>query len=35
CSLGLGFLWSLVNPDKLMLHDLATNTRVVHLPKIK
>lgn len=33
CSLGIGFLWSLVNSNGLTLHDLATDSRVVHLPK--
>jgi len=33
CSLGIGFLWSLVNSNGLTLHDLTTDTRVVHLPK--
>ncbi len=33
CSLGIGFLWMLVNSNRLSLHDLATDTRVVHLPK--
>jgi len=33
CSLGIGFLWSLVNSNGLTLHDLTTDTRVIHLPK--
>ncbi|HEY7907135.1 MAG TPA: RDD family protein [Wenzhouxiangella sp.] len=32
-SLGLGFLWSLFHPKKATWHDLASNTRLVVLPK--
>jgi len=30
---GLGFLWSLFGPDRKTWHDLASNTRVIVLPK--
>lgn len=30
---GLGFLWQLVDRDKLTWHDRLSNTRLVHYPK--
>lgn len=30
---GLGFLWSLVDPERRAWHDLASGTRLVRLPK--
>lgn len=30
--LGLGVLWSLIDKDKLALHDRLSNTRLVHTP---
>ncbi len=32
-SLGLGFLWSVFHPQKATWHDLASNTRLVVIPK--
>ena len=32
-ALGLGFLWILIDPEKLAWHDRAAGTRVVVLPK--
>lgn len=32
-SLGLGFVWSLFHPEKATWHDLASNTRLVLIPK--
>lgn len=34
-SLGIGFIWMYVSPDKLSWHDRVSNTRLVLLPKIK
>ena len=31
--LGLGFLWQLVDKDRLALHDRISRTRIVHYPK--
>ena len=29
-GLGLGFLWAFTNKERLMLHDIASDTRVIH-----
>lgn len=34
-SLGVGFLWQLVDRDKLTWHDRLSGTRLVHYPKRK
>ena len=33
--LGLGFLWQLVDRDKLTWHDRLSDTRLMHYPKKK
>ena len=32
-ALGLGFLWSLVDPERRTWHDLLSGTRLVHTPR--
>ena len=32
---GLGFLWQLIDRDKLTWHDRLSNTRLIHYPKRK
>ncbi|MEM6511901.1 MAG: RDD family protein [Pseudomonadota bacterium] len=34
-SVGIGFLWQLVDPDKLTWHDRLSNTRLMHYAKDK
>lgn len=34
-ALGIGFAWSLFNRKRLCWHDMASGTRLWHLPKIK
>ena len=34
-ALGAGFFWSLLNRQRLCWHDMASNTRLWHVPKTK
>ena len=34
-AFGLGFLWQLVDRDKLTWHDRASGTRLMHYPRLK